>query len=80
MQRKFPIILNIYLIYFPFFQVKSPKFKMTEIAYHWQINKFIAYCLPYFCKLYAAENSMTSEHPSSPISHKSFYNCFFLPT
>lgn len=52
---------------FSIFQVKSPKFKMTEIAYHWQIDQLIAYCLPYFCKLYAAENSMTSQNPSSPI-------------
>lgn len=49
--RKFPLILHIFSI----FQVKSPKFKMTEISYHWQINEFIAYFLPYFCKLYAAD-------------------------
>lgn len=61
--RKFSIILNIFSV----FQVKSPKFKMTEIAYRWQIDQLITYCLPYFCKLYVAENSMTSQNPSSPI-------------
>lgn len=40
---------------------------MTEIAYHWQTDQLIAYCLPYFRKLYAAENSMTSQNLSSPI-------------
>ena len=37
--REFPIILNLF--FFFIFLVMCPKFKMTEIAYRWQINKFI---------------------------------------
>lgn len=64
--RKFSITLNLFFI----FQRESPMFKMTEIAYHWQTDQLIAYCFSYFCKLYAAEDSMTSQNPSSPILHK----------
>lgn len=37
MFREFPIMLNLF--FFFIFLVMCPKFKMTEITYHWQINK-----------------------------------------
>lgn len=39
--REFPSLRVYLFFFFSHFLVMCPKFKMTEIAYHWQINKSI---------------------------------------